>query len=391
MYTTRPISALLSIGALSLACGAASVRAQSAAAPTQSSPSAQASPATISVDSNLVNLPVTVRDKKGRLIQNLTKADFDLKVDGRAHVIRYFALDTNLPLTLALDVDTSKSMQGMLDAERTASESFLTQMLTTPSDKAAVLHFDREVELLKDLTANKSALTNALDELGPTPTPSDPDDADRHRGGTALYDSIYLAAHDVLANKPGRKAIIVMSDGQDRGSQETLREAIEAAERSEVVVYTIYFKGETDSSGMDHHDNGGYPGHHGGMGYPGGGGMGYPGGGGMGYPGGGYPGGHGQGQNRRPTEPHIDGKKIMEQLADETGGDFFEVKKKENYPDVYKQIADELRQQYRLGFTPSPSESRAGFHSIELRTHQGDQDVLTRAGYYGKGSDQGNN
>jgi hypothetical protein len=231
--------------------------------------------------------------------------------------VRYFSLETNLPLTLALDVDTSKSVQGMLDAERTASDTFLAQMLTTPSDKAAVLHFDREVELLKDLTANKSALTNALDELGPTPAPNDQDDYDRHRGGTALYDSIYLAAHDVLANKPGRKAIIVLSDGEDRGSQETLREAIEAAERSEVVVYTIYFKGESDSSGMGPHDDGGSPRHHGGMGYPGGGGMGYPGGGGMGYPGGGSPGGGGgsRGGNRRQTQPHIDGKKIMEQIA----------------------------------------------------------------------------
>jgi VWFA-related protein len=386
MHTMRPIPALLSIGVVSLTCGAASLRAQSGPKPAQSS-SAQNSPTTISVDSNLVNLPVTVRDKKGHIVQNLTKADFDLKVDTRPVEVRYFSLETNLPLTLALDVDTSKSVQGMLDAERTASDTFLAQMLTTPSDKAAVLHFDREVELLKDLTANKSALTNALDELGPTPAPNDQDDYDRHRGGTALYDSIYLAAHDVLANKPGRKAIIVLSDGEDRGSQETLREAIEAAERSEVVVYTIYFKGESDSSGMGPHDDGGSPRHHGGMGYPGGGGMGYPGGGGMGYPGGGSPGGGGgsRGGNRRQTQPHIDGKKIMEQIAGETGGDFFEVKKKENYADVYKQIADELRQQYRLGFTPTPSESRAGFHTIQLRTHKGDQYVLTRDGYYGKG------
>jgi VWFA-related protein len=386
MQAMRPAPVLLS-ALLSIAPAALPVRAQTAAAP--------AATTTISVDSNLVNLPVTVRDKKGHLVQNLTKADFQLKVDDRPVEVRYFSLDTNLPLTLALDVDTSRSVQSMLDTERTASESFLNEMLTTPKDQAAVLHFDREVELLKDLTANKSALTNALDELGPTSASHDQDsqvggDPDQQRrGGTALYDSVYLAAHDVLAGKPGRKAIVVLSDGEDRGSQETLREAIEAAQRAEVVVYTIYFKGEDNAGGMGPGNNGGYPGHHGGMGYPGGGGMGYPGGGGMGYPGGGgYPGGYpggGHGGNRRQTAPHIDGKKIMEQIADETGGDFFEVKKKENYADVYKQIADELRQQYRLGFTPTPSELTSGFHTIQLRTHKDDQYVLTRSGYYGKG------
>jgi VWFA-related protein len=384
----QSLPVLLALSALALTSGALA-RAQSA--PTSGAATM------ISVNSNLVNLPVTVRDKKGRVVQNLTKADFDLKVDDRDHVIQYFSLDTNLPLTLALDVDTSKSVQSMLDAERTASDSFLTQMLTTPSDKAAVLHFDREVELLEDLTANKSALTNALDQLGPTPAPKDqdsqsggqvggPDDQQSRHGGTALYDSIYLAAHDVLAGKSGRKAIVVLSDGEDRGSQETLREAIEAAERSEVVIYSIYFKSEQESPHMGQHDNGGNPGRRGGMGYPGGGGMGYPGGG---YPGGGYPGGGGG--NRRQPVPHIDGKKIMEQLAGETGGDFFEVKKKENYADVYKQIADELRTQYLLGFTPTPSESTASLHTIQLRTHKGDQDVLTRAGYYGKGGGPGQN
>jgi hypothetical protein len=206
MQAMRPapilLSALLSIAPVALPAGA------------QTTPAPAATPATttISVDSNLVNLPVTVRDKKGHLVQNLTKADFLLKVDDRSVEVRYFSLDTNLPLTLALDVDTSRSVQSMLDAERTASESFLNEMLTTPRDQAALLHFDREVELLKDLTANKSALTNALDELAPTSASHDQDsqvggDPDQQRrGGTALYDSVYLAAHDVLAGKPGRKA-----------------------------------------------------------------------------------------------------------------------------------------------------------------------------------------
>ena len=137
---------------------------------------AAATAATISVDARLVNLPVVVRDKKGALIQNLTKSDFTLQVDGHPQIIRYFDLDSNLPLTLGLLVDTSLSQRSVVDEERTASGAFLDQMLTAPSnrtpDESFVIQFARQTELLQDLTASKPKLQAALKEIDTPGTPT---------------------------------------------------------------------------------------------------------------------------------------------------------------------------------------------------------------------------
>src|ERR1700712_573351 len=126
---------------------------------------------TIAVDARLVNLPVVVRDKKGALIQNLTKDDFVLQVDGKPQTIRYFDKDTNLPLTLGLLVDTSLSQREVIDEERTASSVFLDQMLTTPKDRAFIMQFAAETELLQDLTSSRPLLQAALKEIN-TPSQS---------------------------------------------------------------------------------------------------------------------------------------------------------------------------------------------------------------------------
>src|SRR5712671_856661 len=131
---------------------------------------------TLSVDVKLVTLPVTVRDKHGQIVCNLTKDDFVLEEDGHPQTIRYFAQEANLPLTLGLLVDTSMSQRNVLDQERTASESFLDQMLTAAKDQAFIIHFDRQVELLQDLTGSRDKLQNALASLQ-TPKP------DRDSGG----------------------------------------------------------------------------------------------------------------------------------------------------------------------------------------------------------------
>jgi len=337
---------------------------------------------TLSVDVKVVTLPVTVRDKKGQIVTNLTKDDFTLVEDNRPQTIKYFNLDTNLPLTLGLLVDTSMSMRNAFDQEKSASKTFLNQMLTKPQDKAFLIHFDREVELLQDLTASKDKLSSALEELGPTQEVSSPDSSDSgsgqraHRGGgTQLYDAIFLAADELMKKQQGRKALVLLSDGEDRGSRETLNSAIEAAQRANTVVYTIYFKGEEQHSDYGNHGGGmGRP--HGGMGggYPGGGG-GYPGGGG-----GGYPGGRG---GQHPSEaPHVDGKKIMIQIAEQTGGRMYEAKKKENFDQVYTSIAEELRSQYMLGYTPDKSSSDESYHKITLTAKKKDLFVQTRDGYY---------
>ena len=333
-------------------------------------------PTTLSVDVKVVTLPVTVRDKKGQIVTNLTKDDFVLQEDSHPQTIKYFNLDTNLPLTLGLLVDTSMSMRNALDQEKSSSKTFLSQMLTKPEDKAFLIHFDREVELLQDLTASKDKLSSALEELGPTQesfSPATDSDSGQqqhaHRGGgTQLYDAIYLASDELMKKQQGRKALVVLSDGEDRGSRETVNSAIEAAQRANTVIYTIYFQGEQQ------HDNNNNNG--GGYGHPriGMGGGGWPGGGG-------YPGG-GRGGQRPSEEPHVDGKKIMIQIAQQTGGRMFEAKKKENFDQIYSSIAEELRSQYMLGYTPDKSSTDASYHKIELTTKKKDLYVQTRDGYY---------
>jgi VWFA-related protein len=351
---------------------------QKASAPDQT-PSSTAQ--TIAVDARLVNLPVVVRDKKGALIQNLTKDDFVLQVDGKPQTIRYFDKDTNLPLILGLLVDTSQSQRNVIDEERTASSTFLDQMLTTPKDQAFIAQFARQTELLQDVTSSRPLLQKALKEID-TPgssNSSDDDSGSRSRGGTTLYDALFLASDELMSKQTGRKAIIILSDGVDRNSKENLVHAIEAAQRADTIIYAIYFKGEESrpqNNNPQHGRGGGFPG----GGYPGGGypGGGYPGGRG-GYPGGGNGGGNG---GNYPSQSHVDGKKILERMAQETGGRLFEVKKNQDVAQIYNQIAEELRAQYRLGYTPSQDAAASGYHQIDLSVHQKGLVVQTRDGYY---------
>jgi len=354
--------------------------------------------ATIAVDVKVVTLPVTVRDKHGQIVKDLTKDDFVLREDGRAQTIKYFSLQANLPLTLGLLVDTSWSQREVLDQERNASRTFLTQMMTQEKDKAFLIHFDREVELLQDLTSHHEKLEKALDLLKTADRPDsnsrsndsgngdsrNGDDSDSrgsgHRhGGTQLYDAVYLASNELMKKQTGRKAVVVLSDGVDRGSKTTLESAIEAAQRADTVVYSIYFKGEEERGGGGRGGGmgrgGGYPG--GGGGWPGGGG-GWPGGGGGGYPGGGGR----RGGGRPSEESHVDGKKILERVSKETGGRFFEVTKKQLVGDIYTSISEELRTQYSLGYTPDKDSSPSGYHHLQLQVKKKDMAVQTREGYY---------
>ena len=364
--------------------------------PTQAATPDQTSAApvsTISVDARLVNLPVVVRDKKGALIQNLTKDDFTLQVDNKPQTIRYFDKDTNLPLILGLLVDTSLSQRSVIDEERSASSVFLDQMLTTPKDQAFIIQFASETELLQDLTSSRPKLQAALKEIDTPPdtssntsnTSSDPNDTGnsssnrRAHRGTVLYDALFLASDEIMSKQKGRKAIIILSDGGDNGSRENLVRSIEAAQRADTIVYAIYFKGDEPHQTPNNNQR---QGRGGGMGYPGG----YPGGGypGGGYPGGrgGYPGGNGGGSNYPPAQRRTDGKKNLERMVDETGGRLFEIKKNQDVAQIYTQIAEELRAQYRLGYTPSQEASAAGYHQINLSTNQKGLTIQTRDGYY---------
>ena len=389
MIALRPLRPVLLASVLFAPC----LLAQQKPSTTDQTPASTAP--TIAVDARLVNLPVVVRDKKGALIQNLTKDDFVLQVDNKPQTIRYFDKDTNLPLTLGLLVDTSLSQREVIDEERTASSTFLDQMLTTPKDRAFIMQFAAETELLQDLTSSRPLLQAALKEIdtpGKSSGSSDDSTAPRRPrggGGTVLYDALFLASDELMSKQTGRKAIIILSDGGDRGSRETLVKSIEAAQRADTIIYAIYFKGEAPHQNYPQRGGnpggGGYPG----GGYPGGGYPGgrYPGGGypGGGYPGGGYPGGGNGGGNNGgnyPTQGHIDGKKNLERMAQETGGRYFEVKKNQDVAQIYTQIAEELRAQYRLGYTPTQEAAASGYHKIDLTLHQKGLLIQTRDGYY---------
>jgi VWFA-related protein len=361
---------------------AAVAEAQSSA-PAQSVAPATAPPTTLSVDVKVVTLPVTVRDKHGKIVTNLTKDDFTLEEDGKPQTIRYFNQETNLPLTVGLLVDTSMSERDNLDKERAASRTFLDQMITRPTDRAFVIHFDREVELLQDLTSDHGKLEKAVGEIDTQSAVesvqnsggNDQDQQQSHRrgarNGTLLYDALFLACDEISKKQTGRKALVVLTDGEDHGSQETLNSSIEACQRAETVVYTMYYGGhedhDYDNNNMGRH--GGYPG----GGYPGGG---YPGR----YPGG-YPGSYPGGGGSNPRDQRPDGKKILQRIAGETGGRYFQISKKDTVDDAYAQIAEELRTQFILGYTP-PKDQSSGYHNIHLVTKNKDQQVQTRAGYY---------
>ncbi len=347
---------------------------------------------TIKKDVNVVNVLATVRNKNGQIVTNLTQNDFKLDVEGRPQTIRYFSRVTDMPLSLGLLVDTSLSQRRLLDKERTASYTFLNDLLNETRDKAFVVHFDFDIELLQDLTSSRPKLESALQKLQvPEPhqmqTGSDPGQSSH--GGTKLYDAVFLASDEITSKLQGRKALIILSDGVDQGSKVGLSRAIESAQRADTLVYTILFA-DPDA----YNNTAGNPGGRHGGGFPGGGypGGGYPGGGrggggypGGGYPGGGYPGGGrggSPGGGRGPQGGHANGKVVMQQLAQQTGGRFFEVSKKESIDDIYKTIGEELRNQYNLGFTPEKADAEPGFHKITVTTTQKDMTVQARDGYY---------
>ena len=390
MKTRSTCCVALSIAAVSVfvfcsVCGSGA--AQQPSAPT----STDRPGATIKVQAREVLLPVLVLDKHNAFVANLTAKDFTLTEDGRPQAIKSFASQSNLAFRLGLLVDTSRSVYSAMDSERKAAGKFVGLMLPADpkagvqGDQAFLIHFDREVELLEDFTNSRDKLDHELDAMTPTsqersnqgPESNGGDSGGnggygqrggREGGGTQLYDAIYLASDELMKPQAGRKALVVFSDGADRGSKETLNDAIDAADRANVQVFTIYFKGAEERPANGNPGDG----HHGGMG-----GGGYPGGGG-GWPGGG--GNRGGGAPR--TESGVDGKKIMQQIAARTGGQFFEARKKDNLDEIYSQIAALLRQQYLLTYTPDKVDTEGNFHKIVLKTDKGDLTVFTREGYY---------
>src|ERR1700678_2976821 len=195
---------------------------------------------TLKVNVNLVSLYFTVHDKHGALIPHLTKEDFNILEDKVPQTIKNFAAQSDQPLTLGILLDTSGSQQNVLPLEQQAGSAFLERILRS-KDEAFLISFDVNVDLLSDYTNSPRALERAMNKAqinvgtgglgGPLPTGTP--------RGTLLYDAVYLAAHDKLTQETGRKALIILSDGEDQGSQEKLEGAIEAAQRANTLVYVI--------------------------------------------------------------------------------------------------------------------------------------------------------
>ena len=327
----------------------------------------------ISVEVKTVSVLATVRDKHGKILPDLKKEDFQLDEDGRAQKIDYFQHETDLPLRMGLLVDTSLSQRRVIDDERTASYSFLDHLLRENKDMAFVIHFDHEVELLQDFTPSRPKLQAALQQLS-IPQSDGGSNSGRNgggggyggypnggggrrgggmrHGGTQLYDAIFLGSDELMSKQQGRKALIVLSDGVDHGSKETMAEAIASAERADTIIYSIYFADE---------DEGGYGNRGFSMGGPG-----------MGRRGGG----------RYPQEQRPDGKKILEQISQQTGGRLFKASKKENLEKIYAEIDEDLRNQYSLAYTPDKGNT-VGYHKIHLTVPAQKDDIITaRDGYY---------
>ena len=313
-------------GALLILCFQLSPRASAQQQPAEAGP-------TLKVTTEVVNVYAVVRTKHGQLIPDLNKSDFEIKEDNIPQTITYFTRETDTPLTLAIMIDTSPSQERVLDAEQREAKNFLRQVLR-PKDLACVIHFDLEVELLRDFTAELRPLETAIDEtvinggghgVLPSPLPT------RSIGGTHLYDSIYLAANELMSHEVGRKVLILLTDGEDQGSQETLNQALEAAQKSDCIIYAVDIV-DREFYGL----------------------------GGMGF----------------------HGDSVLHKLCEQTGGDVIKVKKIRNTAAAFQRIAEELRTQYLLGYTPSNPRKDSGFRKIKVRVTQGNYKVQTRAGYY---------
>jgi VWFA-related protein len=268
------------------------------------------------------------------LINTLEKGDFDLAEDGTKQTIKYFAKDTDLPLTIGLLVDVSNSQRNLIDVERRAGNSFFSSVLHK-KDVAFLISFGADSELLQDLTGSPHLLQEGLDRMklnggfsgitgGPVPTMNKP-------RGTVLYDAVYLAAGDILAKEAGRKAIILITDGEDEGSRETEKAAIEAAQRADAIIYGILY--------VDRQFYGGF--------------------------GGGY-----------------SGEGVLKRMAEETGGRLFQVDRRNNLDSIFQQIQNEMRTQYAIGYTPTNSTKDGTFRKIDLRANSKDLKVQVRRGYY---------
>jgi VWFA-related protein len=283
---------------------------------------------TLSVSVQVVALTAVVHDSRGNLVRNLTRDDFLLKEDGQPQTIRYFNADNDLPLTIGLMVDTSGSQRDFADDERRASAIFLEEMITQPQDRAFVERFDSYALLLQQMTADVPKLKKSLDLLtAPIAPPKGT------RGGTLLFDAICATADKVVSREPGRRALVILTDGDDNGSQQSMWAAISRAQLADVAVYSVLYT--KAAKGMSNYGR-------------------------------------------------TDGIEVMQQISSGTGGRAFVVTPGNTIKRIYAEIEEDLRTQYRIGYKPAPS-AAGKFHTVELKAVGKGLSIQVRTGYYTPG------
>lgn len=264
-----------------------------------------------------VNVLFIATDKHGKFVRNLNEADFAILDDSKPpQSIVNFRRETDLPLELGLLVDTSGSVRGRFDFEQDAAISFLEKTLRANFDKAFVMGFSGRSQVTQDFTDNVASLASGVHRL-------------RDGGGTALYDAIYKACREKLIkgenDHPVRRAIVMISDGEDNQSDMTRAQAIEMAQRAEVIIYAI----STDDSGLV-----------------------------------------------------LRGDKVLEQITDATGGRAFFPFKNKDIKNSFAAIEDELRSQYVVSYHPADFEADGRFRPIAITALKKDLQVRARRGYY---------
>ena len=281
----------------------------------------------IRVRVDLVNLFATVRDKKKRIIPDLTQDEFRIFEDGQEQKIAFFSHETSLPITLGLLIDTSGSEERMLPAEQEAASRFLRRVLR-PKDLAMVITFDLDVDLLSDFTADRGQLERAIQRArinaprvpisiqGPLPQ--------RGSKGTNFYDAVYLACRDKLASEAGRKALVILTDAEDTGSKVRLEEALETAQRTDTVIHILLV----------------------------------------------YDPAYGRNES------------VARKLAEETGGRMIVVRDEKKLEEAFEQISEELRSQYTLGYYSTNTSRDGRFRRIKVEITRKDLQALARKGYY---------
>jgi VWFA-related protein len=288
----------------------------------------------IKVDVSVVNVLAAVRDKKGALLPNLEQNDFTILEDGKAQPIKYFTRETDLSMTIGLLVDVSGSQENLIGIERNAASEFFGKVLRK-KDEAFLIMFGPEAELLQDYTNSPRLLNEGLNHLqvragvggfgpGPVPTIGQP-------RGTILYDAIFLAANDKLRTEVGRKVIVVITDGVDEGSRLSIDQAIEAAQKADAVIYSILYS--------DPHFRGPFGTFGGGEGY-------------------------------------------LRKMSDATGGHVFKVDRSHTLDQVFKDLQDEMRSQYAIGYTPLNDTKDGSYRKLDIKLSNKDYKVQARKGYY---------